>query len=197
MKVLMLASGLSAKQVHDYDYKANGWTIVAINNGWQATDDWSWWVRASDFKGKRPTEYLPFQREVRRYGGQLGKFGGQKACGYSITLNAGYWALDSLKPTVMGFLGADMNYTPDAEGNTHLYGVGWDIQNNDGGVPDPDRMVNMYANGNENYLHDIYMRLAIEAEKFNGCKVYNLSTDADTRLPYEKARPEDFENESD
>lgn len=190
-KVLIVAAGFSAKQIDDYPYKENGWEIVAVNNGWQATNDWNWWVRPGDFAGIRPKEYGPFQREVRRYGGSLGKFGGQLACGYSITLNAGYWALDHLKPSVIGFLGADMNYTPKEDGSTAIYGVGHDIKTN--GIPDPDRMVNVYAKGNDNYLNDIYMRFADEAKRHINCRVVNLSNDPDTRLPYEKANPEDFE----
>jgi hypothetical protein len=190
-KVLIVASGFSSKQIHDYNYKDNGWTIVAVNNGWQATNDWNWWVRPNDFAGIRPKDYAPFQREVRRYGRSLDKFGGQKACGYSITLNASYWALDQLDPDVLAFLGCDMNYTPKADGSTAIYGVGHDIKIN--GLSDPDRMVNVHGDGSPDYLNNIYMRLADEAEKFNGCKVYNFSHDADTRLPYEKANPEDFE----
>jgi hypothetical protein len=191
-KVLMLASGPSAKQVHDYAWRENGWTIVSINNGWRVTDEWEYWVRPGDFTGPKPTEFKDWQKAVERYSVQLGKFGGQRECGYSITLNAGYWALSELNPTVMGFLGADMNYTPDKDGNTHFYGVGWDVQNNAGGLPDPDRMVKMYGKDNPNYLHDIYMRLSDKAQEHNGCKVVNFSNVEDTRLPYPKANPRDF-----
>lgn len=194
-KVLLVASGKSALEAYDYDYKANGWTVVAVNNGWHAVPDlWDYWVRSPDFKGKKPTgdEIKEHQTIVKKYGPSLGKYGGQAACGYSITLNAGYWALDVLKPSVLGFLGADMNYTPASDGSTHFYGVGWDVQNNAGGLPDPDRMVNMYGKeSKDTYLHDIYMRLDEWAEK-QECGVYNLSSVKDTRLPYTKALPSDF-----
>lgn len=186
-KVLLIASGHSATQVNEYEYKANGWTIVAINNGWQATDDWDWWIAPPDYKGTVPVSIKPPKQKVPSYGKSLGKFGGQIACGYSITLNAGYWALDQLKPDVIGFLGADMDYTPDAEtGHTHFYGVGFDIEAN--GIADPDRMVDMYAKGNDNYLTEIYQRLSTIAGE-NGCKVYNLSQGGTTRLPYPRANP--------
>ena len=188
-KVLLLASGMSAKQYHDYPYKENGWTIVAVNNGWQVTDEWDHWVRPPDYRGVKPKEYLEHQSEVKRYSTQLNMFGGQKACGYSITLNAGYWALGELKPDIIGLLGADMNYTPDEDGNTHIYGVGYDIKTK--GVSDPDRMVKVHGNNDPEYLNTIYMRLVEYAEKQN-CKVYNLSRDIETRLPYERVRPEDL-----
>lgn len=188
-KVLLLASGFSAKQVHDFDYKGNGWTIVAVNNGWLACPElWDYWVKAPDNKGKKPDEILSHQTVVPRYRPQLDKYGGQKACGYSITLNAGYWALAELKPTVLGFLGADMNYTPDDKGHTHIYGVGYDIKKNK--KSDPDKMVERHSNGDENYLETIYMRLSDKAKEQN-CAVYNLSQNIDTRLPYERLKPQD------
>lgn len=188
-KVLLLASGMSVKQHEDYPYKENGWIILAVNNAWAAAPDlWDYWVRAGDYKGKRPTYIKDHQTEVKSYRDSLNKYGGQKECGYSITLNAGYWALDKLQPSVIGLLGADMNYTPAEDGSTHFYGVGWDVKNNKCGKPDPDRMADLYGRNNPNYLHDIYMRLAHKAKE-QGCKVYNLSTVEDTRLPYEKVTP--------
>ena len=191
-KVLLLASGLSSKEYMNYDYIKNGWTVVSVNNGWQVTDEWHYWVHAPDFKGDKPKKFLPHQREVRKYSTALRQYGGQRACGYSITLNAGYWVLANLRPDVIGFLGADMNYTPDENGNTHIYGVGYDIKHNQGGIPDPDRMVNVYGKGNPNYLNDIYTRLSEKAND-QGCDVYNFSSVQDTRLPYEKSKPYDFD----
>lgn len=188
-KVLLLAAGPSARQYYDYDYKANGWTVVAVNNGWQVTDEWEHWVRPPDFKGDKPKEFLEHQSMVQRYSSQLAKYGGQKACGYSITLNAGYWALAELQPDVLALLGADMNYTPDKDGNTHFYGIGYDIKTK--GIPDPDRMVKKHGNDDPNYLNKIYLRLVEYAEKQN-CKVYNVSQNIETRLPYERVKPEDL-----
>jgi hypothetical protein len=185
-KVLIVASGLSAKEIHDYDYKANRWIIVAVNNGWLVVkDDWDYWVRASDYKGQRPTP-KQHQTEVKKYGQSLAVYGGHQQCGYSITLCASYHILNTLKPNIIGYLGADMNYTPNENGATHIYGVGYDIQKN--GISDPDRMVKRYGVGNKNYLTDIYNRFAnIAAE--NNCNVYNFSSDIETRLPYMKNKP--------
>lgn len=189
-KVLIVASGLSAQQVNDYDYKANGWTIVAVNNAWQVTEDWDWWIAPPDYKGCVPLDTSPPKRKVKNYSKQLGKYGGQRECGFAITLNAGYWALGALTPTAIGFLGADMNYTPDPEtGHTHIYGVGFDIEAN--GESDPDRMVRMYAKEDDDYLSTIYNRLVEYADK-QQCKIYNFSTMEPSRLPYPKARPQDL-----
>lgn len=191
MKCLLIASGFSANQVYDYPYKENGWTIVVINNGWMACPNlWDYWVKSGDYKGNKPKEVLPHQTVVQKYRPQLDKFGGQRACGYSITLNAGYWVLAELKPSVIGFLGADMNYTPNEKGHTHIYGVGFDIQKNK--MSDPDRMVDRYGKEDENYLNTIYMRLAYKAKE-KDCSIYNLSQNIETRLPYNRLKPEEIQ----
>jgi hypothetical protein len=195
-KVLIIASGQSAKQFDDYEFKENGWTIVAVNNAWQVCkEDLDFWIRPGDFKGHKFTDPKPEQTIVKGYGKQLNLFGGQKACGYSITLNAAYWCLAELKPSTMAFLGADMNYTPDKEtGATSFYGVGWDIQNRN--ISDPDRMAEMYKSRDqspEQFIEEIYLRLEKKANEV-GCKVYNISNVTDTRLPYQQIDITELEN---
>lgn len=188
-KVVLVGSGFSSKQINGYDFKANGWTIAAINHGWMACPElWDYWIKAPDYRSEKP-KVKSHQVEVPKYRPALDKFGGQKACGYSITLNAAYWVLANLEPSVIGFLGADMNYEPNKEGHTHIYGVGLDIQKRK--VPDPDRMVKMYGKNDPNYLETIYMRLANKAKEQN-CEVYNLSQNIETRLPYERVKPQDL-----
>ncbi|PCJ96778.1 MAG: hypothetical protein COA52_00805 [Hyphomicrobiales bacterium] len=176
----MVASGPSAGLINKLNLK--NYTVVAINNGWRATEEWNYWVKALDYKGQKPV-IIPPQEIIKNYVDSLNKFGGIRNCGFSITLAASYWVLDVLKPINMFYLGCDMNYTPDSEGKTHIYGIGSDIQKN--GISDPDKMVEDYSNGNENYLHDIYMRFNNIALK-NGTNVYNLSNDPNTRLPFKR-----------
>jgi hypothetical protein len=191
-KVLILASGLSAKQLYEYPYKENNWTILTVNNGWLACEkDWDFWVRSNDYKGNIPIPIKSRQTVVTTYGPSLKRYGGQKECGYSITVNAAYWALDKLNPSVIGFLGADMNYKPDENGNTHIYGVGFDILKNN--ISDPDRMIKVHGNGNPEHLKDIYTRFETIASE-NGCKVYNFSHTIETRLPYERIYPSNLQN---
>jgi hypothetical protein len=186
-KVLLVGSGFSAKQVKEYDYKKNGWKIVAVNNGWMACEDlFDFWIKSNDYNGAHPNNVKQNQTIVKSYGQALKLFGGQKACGYSITLNAGYWVLANLKPTVIGLLGADMNYTPDKNGHTHIYGEGNDIKRR--GMPDPDRMVIVHGNGDPKFLNNIYLRLQ-EKAKESGCSIYNLSHTIETRLPYQRVTP--------
>jgi len=186
-KVLLVASGLSANQYYDYKFKDNGWIIIAVNNGWMACEkEWDYWVKSNDYNGAKAMP-IKNQTVVKEYGSALKKYGGQKTCGYSITLNAGYWALANLNPDVIALLGADMHYTPDKDGNTHIYGKGNDIIKN--GIPDPDRMVNVHGGGKENFLENIYLRLETVANK-QKCNIYNVSQNIDTRLPYERVLPD-------
>lgn len=187
-KVLIIASGQSASQFKDYDFEGNGWTIIAVNNAWQVCrDELKYWIRPGDYKGDVFQNPKEGQIIVRTYNSEVKKFGGQKECGFSITLTAGYWSLVHLNPSIIGFLGADMNYTPDKEtGATSFYGVGYDIRTRN--ESDPDRMAKLHKSekqSEEDYLQYIYKRLELNAEKQN-CKVYNLSKDIETRLPYER-----------
>ncbi len=182
-KVLVLASGLSARDVDSFPCKEEGWTIVVVNHGWMAYPNYDHWIHSSDFKGIKDPNVG--SRKVPKYRPALDHFGGQKLCGYSITANAGYWVLKELKPDVIGFLGADMNYERNANGDTHIYGLGLDVKN---GRPDPDKMVKNHGRS----IEEVYGRLEEEATKLN-CKLVNLSTVKDTRLPYTKASPESFD----
>lgn len=179
-KVLIVASGLSALEFDPLIYK--DWTLVAVNNGWQAIENsWHYWIRSSDYTGSRPVSILDWQTEVRRYGDSLRVYGGHHLCGYSITLCASYYVLDKLKPTEIGYLGADMNYEPVADGSTSIYGVGHDILKNN--ISDPDRMVNRYGGGDPEYITRVYNRFrSIAAEE--GVLVRNHSRLENTRLPY-------------
>lgn len=196
MKVLVVASGRSANMFQDYEYKANGWIVVALNNGWRATkDQWDYWVHADDFPGPKP---VPKKNQIvaggKEYIEALNAYGGHKSCGYTMGPIAGYYALWKVKPKVIGYLGADMNYTPDENGSTHFYGVGYDIKRN--GVADPDRMAKIHGRKMgmtpDRYIHHIFTRLG-EVARESGCAIYNLSKDPNTRLPYEQTTPEVFD----
>jgi len=190
-KVLIVASGKSATLVNDYDYAGDGWTIVVVNNAWQVIKDWDYWIHTGDYKGAKPDKLEKWQREISHpdYNKVLDLFGGIGACGFSITLAASYYALHILNPEVIGYLGADMNYTPDEKGHTHFYGVGYDIARK--GISDPDLMVRMRSEGNPTYLYDIYMRFS-DAAAERDCKLVNFSNEPDTRLPYPKGSPVTF-----
>jgi hypothetical protein len=183
-KVLIVGSGKSGEDVKSYESIFD--FIVVVNNAWALTNKWAYWIHPNDYKGLKPDSIRPDQFEVKAtngYGKSLRKYGGIHECGFSIMLNASYWALDNLNPKEIYYLGADMNYCPDENGNTHFYGVGFDIKNK--GISDPDLMVKVRGNGDPDYLIKIYKRFENIANQ-NDCKLYNLSRDEKTRLPYEK-----------
>ena len=186
-KVLIIGSGPSAREYTNYPYIDNGWSVVCVNHAWTIEPECDMWVTASDYQsagGLMPDKEMPRNND---YGLTLNHFGGHNECGFSITLAAAYNVLWMFKPKVVGFLGCDMNYTPDENGHTHIYGVGLDIKKD--GVPDPDKMVAKQSHGKENYLENIYNRFADMANE-RDCAVFNLSTDPDTRLPYVQTTPE-------
>ena len=194
IKILILASGLSANQIKNYDYVKNGWTIVVVNHGWLATNDWSYHLIPSDYEGKLP-KYNDKQIQINEamYWPELDKFGGVYECGLSITLSAAYWSLGTFNPNIIGFLGADMNYTPNENGHTHIYGIGVDIKTYK--KSDPDRMVEMaklLGKDDPEYLNNIYKRFKNKALEL-GCEVYNLSNDPLTRLPYDQIDVHDID----
>jgi hypothetical protein len=187
VKVLILSSGLSAKQVVEYPYRQNGWTIVAVNNGWMACNEWDAWYRAGDYVGAFPDPRdIDGRPCIENNRVRMNEFGNIVERGRNITLQAAYWALRH-KPKVIAFLGADMNYTPNENGDTHIYGVGYDIQRN--GISDPDRLINLDGNGDPLHLRRIFLRFETIAYE-RGCRVYNLSHTIETRLPYERVKPE-------
>jgi hypothetical protein len=182
-KILIIGSGKSGLDVLKYEKHFD--VIVAVNNAWGLTEKWTHWIHPNDYKGSSPEFIKENQLEINAngYGPSLRKYGGIHECGFSIMLNASYWALDNLKPREIYYLGADMSYIPDKDGNTHFYGVGIDIKNR--GISDPDLMVKVRSNGDPNYLENIYRRFEKIAGE-NNCRLFNLSKEEFTRLPYKK-----------
>jgi hypothetical protein len=188
-KVLIIGSGPTAREYENYPFRENGWSVVCVNHAWEIEPKCDMWVTASDYEsagGSMPDNADQMPRNSD-YGITLNHFGGHAECGFSITLASAYNALWMFKPKVVGFLGCDMNYTPDENGHTHIYGVGLDIKKD--GVPDPDKMVKHQGFGKPDYLKNIYTRF-MDVAKERKCCVFNLSSDKDTRLPYPQTTPE-------
>lgn len=188
-KVVLIGSGPSARLIDDYEYVKNGWVIVVVNHGWMATNQWTYMIHSHDYKKKEPIPRLE-QYRSDNITAILNKFGGYDKMGFSVTLQTAYWTLGNLKPEVIGFLGCDMNYMPAANGDTCIYGIGEDIQKRN--MSDPDRMAAQYGKDDPDYLNNIYVRFREMAFK-NNCEVVNFSLDPDSRLPYTKKSPKDFD----
>lgn len=179
-RILLIGSGKSATKIATLNLSRFS-HIVAVNHGWMATEQWNYWFHSRDFNGKFP-EIRPDQTEILTYDEQLAKYGGEGECGFSVMLNASYYVLAEFDPQEICYLGADMNYTPASDGSTHIYGVGFDIKKN--GKSDPDLMVERYGGEDPNFLSNLYTRFAIISGEA-GCKLWNLSGDPHSRLPYQ------------
>ena len=87
-----------------------------------------------------------------------------------MSLNAAYYAL-SFNPRVIAFLGVDMIYNKDNNGNTHCYGIG---------SPDP-----LTRLGEKNL--DLFIERFDKVAKKNGVELYNLSpVEQPSRLPFQR-----------
>lgn len=122
--ILMLGSGPNVTE-------ARGWPraafdrIVAINNAWRVRPDWDDLVYPEDFPPeRRPASLAPRQRLIgaEAFVQAQNVHGGFVYAGGTMAFTASYWALATLRPRVIGYLGCDMVYLTD--GPTHFYGTG-------------------------------------------------------------------------
>jgi len=151
--------------------------IVAINNAWRLRNDWDYLIAPDDFPPDRfPETRTATQRLITSadYVPANNRFGGVFYAGGTMAFTAGYWALATLRPTVMAFLGCDMVYT--RPGATHFYGSG---------RPDPLR-----RDPSLRSLEAKSARLMLHAQRL-GCACVRLSL-GDSRLVFPSARLEDL-----
>jgi len=199
MKVICVGSGPNMVNINNWDTKSV--TIVGVNNVWKGTDKWDHLIHAGDYPfkkdilKKRPNQEIHSKDGIRGYKRSYVRMANMEwsdariFLGLPIYFTSTYWALFYLKPTHIGFIGFDMNYTPQKDGSTAFYGVGYDIQKR--GMPDPlyqFRNVEEYKN-NPDILKTLFDRLN---ERKGNTKLVNLSDDPDSVLPWDKMSFEDF-----
>lgn len=122
--VLILGSAPSAVACQNWS-RAGFTSIVAINNAWRIRADWNYLLVPDDFPDAHlPDERHPEQSIVRaaEYVDANNRYGGVVYAGGTMAFSVGYWALATLRPRVLAFLGCDMIYP--REGPTHFYGSG-------------------------------------------------------------------------
>ncbi|OSP54540.1 hypothetical protein [Pseudoruegeria sp. SK021] len=169
--VLVIGSGPNAPESRNWD-AAQFDAIVVINNAWQVRPDWTHLIHPEDFPvDRRPERLGPAQQVVtyRDFVPAQNAFGGFVYAGGTMAFTAGYWALATLRPRVLAFIGCDMTYA--ATGPTHFYGTG---------AADPLRPdVTLQS------LEAKSARLALLAAR-RGCHCVNLSRSA-SRLLFPRA----------
>lgn len=122
--VLILGSAPGVLAARDLP-KALFSSIVAINNAWSVRDDWDYHISPEDFPPDRaPTDLQAGQSRIGAadYVPANNAYGGIIYAGATMAFTAGYWALATLRPSAMVFVGCDMVYP--TTGNPHFYGKG-------------------------------------------------------------------------
>ncbi len=148
--------------------------IVAINNAHAVRPDWDICIHPEDFPEDRRPRPGPRQGLIGAdaYVPVQNAYGGFVYAGGTMAFTAGYWALGTLRPRAIAFLGCDMTYP--AAGPTHFYGTG---------AADPLRpdvtLRSLEAKSARFMIH------AAEAD----CAVVNLSRAPSSRLVFPRARP--------
>ncbi|NNK79220.1 MAG: hypothetical protein HKP40_10955 [Litoreibacter sp.] len=170
--VLILGSGPNVIQARDWDLSVFD-HILVINNAWAVRPDWDEMIHPEDFPEERRPATLTTNQKITtadEYVPAQNQYGGFIYAGGTMAFTAAYWALASLKPSALAFLGCDMVY-PTA-GNTHFYGTG---------TADPLRPdITLQS------IEAKSARLMIFAA-IQDCAVVNLSSDK-SRLVYPRSR---------
>ncbi len=169
---IVLVLGSAADAVHARAWPRSPFAkVVAINNAWQIRSDWDYLIHPEDFPPERwPPSFDPQTQTVvtaSDYVPVQNRFGGFVYAGGTMAFTAAYWALGTLQPDVIAFLGCDMVYGTGAQ--THFYGKG---------TADPLREdVTLQS------LEAKSLRLMALAAQEN-CVLVNLSEQASSRLVY-------------
>ena len=149
-------------------------SIVAINNAWKIRNDWDYLVYPDDFPLENAPHFVsPTQSTItaKDFVPAQNNYGGFVYAGGTMAFTTAYWALGTLRPRIMAFIGCDMIY-PKGGQATHFYGMG---------TPDPLR-------------HDISLQ-SLEAKSARllymanqqKCLCLNLSDQAQSSLVFPRA----------
>ena len=173
--VLIVGSAPDATRISSWDLSHFA-SCVVINNAWRLTRHWDYLIFPEDFPVSNFPSY-PIQVEKQlitacEFVPEQNKFGGFIYAGGTMAFTAGYWALGSLKPDVIAYLGCDMVYTQEEGKSSHFYG---------NGSADPLRQdITLQS------LEAKSVRLMIHAQLQN-CAIVNLSKLPHSRLLFPRA----------
>ena len=176
--VLIVGSAPDAVRINSLDLSLFN-NSVAINNAWQLRQDLDYAIYPEDFPTQRQPKNFHVKKKIitaKEYVPIQNKFGGFVYAGGTMAFTAGYWALGTLKPDVIAYLGCDMIYS-DKVSDNHFYGKG---------AADP--------------LRDDITLQSLEAKsarlmaiaKFNNCSVVNLSEQDQSRLLFPRIQIDNF-----
>ena len=168
--VLIVGSAPDALCVADWDTSFFAHRVV-INNAWQISPSWDCLIYPEDFPEERHPTLAQRQGKqmitAQEFVPQQNDFGGFVYAGGTMAFTAGYWALGSLQPDVIAYVGCDMVYQSRPGQSTHFYGQG---------VADPLRQDVTLQSLEAKSVR--FMALARQ----QGCAVVNLSAQPTSRL---------------
>ena len=176
--VLIVGSAPDAVRINSLDLSLFS-SSVAINNAWKLRQDLDYAIYPEDFPTQRQPKNSHVKKKIitaKEYVPIQNKFGGFVYAGGTMAFTAGYWALGTLNPDVIAYLGCDMIYS-DKISDNHFYGKG---------AADP--------------LRDDITLQSLEAKsarlmaiaKFNNCSVVNLSEQDQSRLLFPRVQIDNF-----
>ena len=176
--ILIVGSAPDAVRINSLDLSLFN-SCIAINNAWRLKREWDYVIYPEDFPIQRQPKNSPVIKKIitaKDYVPIQNNFGGFVYAGGTMAFTAGYWALGTLKPDVIAYLGCDMIYSDKISSN-HFYGKG---------KADP--------------LRDDITLQSLEAKsarlmaiaKSNNCSVVNLSELDQSRLLFPRLKVNDF-----
>lgn len=196
MKLLLIGSGLSAKQAKQWNIKNH--FVGTINHAWRLYPEFD----IAFYAGDLPNEDRP-ENSAYRYKNQLfvsdlvGPYRDQytfNVCRHTLrlgnqsslmmTLHWIIWYAEQtkLKLSRIGLIGCDLNYIPDENGHTHFYGIGKDIITR--GIPDP------FLDKTPDQIRTALFLIEMKANERN-IEMVNYSDDPNTILPFKKVAFDD------
>jgi hypothetical protein len=199
-KVIVCGSGPGGV---DYinKYNTEQYTIVGVNNVWKGTEKWNHLIYAGDYYDKDKIKYtseqklhsrnlnMGFEKSYKWGSGDMQWDKARVYCGLPIYFTTMYWALYYLKPQMIGCIGFDMDYTPQPDGSTSFYGLGYDMSTR--GVPDPLYQFRKFYKDLKDPMGTLLKRLEDKSSEV-GCKIVNLSDNPKTQLKWEYNTWEQF-----
>lgn len=108
------------------DANLEGFEKIALHKAWRVRGDFEYQIALRDnTEGGELPEIYPARRIRRRqYKNLLDQVGGPIMTSASISIFAGFWAVNEAKYKTISYFGCDLVYLPSAnEGKTHFYGV--------------------------------------------------------------------------
>jgi hypothetical protein len=151
--------------------------LIAVNNAWRINRVFDYLIYPDDFPADRlpPANFPGVLVSNSGYMPAIDASGGIVFCGATMAFAAGYWAVEKIRPKILGYFASDMIYSTNS-GNTHFYG---------NGAPDPLRKD--ISLGSLEARSTRLFCLAL----MNGTLIVNHSEEPDSRLVFPRLSTKD------